>query len=179
MRIFFLLLLLLAITGAGLSAQERTRPARQPSIWISRQEVRALPDWGPEWDRVLLDANRPFVPNIENKEDRTDAWVLAASLVWVRSGAPQYRERVREACAFVTQAVPPAENDPPNDRTQAWARNLTGYILAADLVGLDVALDTLFRARLRAALPHLRRVHRTRPNNIGTHAGAARVAIAL
>jgi Alginate lyase len=73
-------------------------------------------------------------------------------------------------------------------RTLALGRNLIGYVVAADLVGLqtlDSGLDTAFRAKLVELLGKdlsgrtLRSTHNDRPNNWGTHAGASRAAVAV
>ncbi len=74
-------------------------------------------------------------------------------------------------------------------RTLALARNLPGYVITANLVNLktvDPSYDTnTFRPWLRSLLTEtldgqtLTSTHERRPNNWGTHAGAARVAVAL
>ena len=74
-------------------------------------------------------------------------------------------------------------------RTLALGRNLSGYILAANLVdlpGVDPTFnENTFKPWLRSLLTEtldgrtLRSTHEQRPNNWGTHAGASRVAIAL
>ncbi len=74
-------------------------------------------------------------------------------------------------------------------RTLALGRNLPGYVIAADLVGLgkaDPSFDrTVFRPWLRSVLTEsldgltLRSTNERRPNNWGTMAGAARVAVAM
>jgi len=69
-------------------------------------------------------------------------------------------------------------------RTLALGRNLVSYVIAADLVGLDPQQDAEFRAWLRETLNEtldgntLVSTHEDRPNNWGTHAGAARAAVA-
>jgi hypothetical protein len=79
-------------------------------------------------------------------------------------------------------------NTEDGGRTLALGRNLPAYVLAADLISLrtaDPAFDqTVFRPWLRSLLTEtldgktLRSTHEERPNNWGTHAGAARAAIA-
>jgi hypothetical protein len=70
-------------------------------------------------------------------------------------------------------------------RTLALGRNLIGYVLAADLVGLPATEDARFRTWLQTCLTEtldgktLKSCHEERPNNWGTHAGASRVAAAL
>jgi hypothetical protein len=72
--------------------------------------------------------------------------------------------------------------------TLALGRALAAYVVAADIVDLatiDPVLDAAFRTKLRALRAasfqgrSLVSTHEERPNNWGTHAGAARVAIAL
>jgi hypothetical protein len=159
--------------------QDGIRPSLGPEIWISRAQIHRLPVIGPEWERVLGDAQRTLVPDIADKEDRTDSYVLAAALVAVRTGVSSFRDRARAACLAVTAVTPPSEFALADSFGQAWTRNVTSYVIAAGLVGLEPAEDHQFRAWLRASQPFLRRIHRTRPNNIGTHAGAARAAIAI
>ena len=108
--------------------------------------------------------------------------MLAAGLVYARTGETAYRTK---AIAAIKAAVE-TEN---GGRTLALARNLPGYVLAANLVdlpGVEPAFnENTFKPWLRSLLTEtldgqtLRSTHERRPNNWGTHAGAARVAIAL
>jgi hypothetical protein len=70
-------------------------------------------------------------------------------------------------------------------RTLALGRNLIGYVIAADLVGLPFVADLVFSAWLDGVRTEdldgrtLISTHEDRPNNWGTHAGASRMAAAL
>jgi len=152
-------------------------PAR-PGIWIGPAEIAALPTSGPAWDAVLAAAEQPMLaPDLADKDDRTDTMVIAKALVHARTGEARYRDEVVTACraAIGTEA---------GGSCLAFGRNLTGYVIAADLVGLDPDDDAVFRTWLRCALDErlegrtLRSTHEDRPNNWGTHAGASRAAVA-
>lgn len=159
-------------------------PPSARGLWVDRSRVRALPVSGPAWDRLWSEALRPGGrPNLSDPEDRADTQVLARALVAVRLGDPWYRDAALEMLrAFVQE-----ESEQGGDAL-ALARNLVGYVLAADLLQLadiDPELDRSFRARLDRIRDvvlqgrSLRSTHAERPNNWGTHAGASRVAIAL
>jgi PKD repeat protein len=174
----------LTVSGPG-GANTRTRPdyvrvfsATTTGIWTSALELTALPTSGSAWNSLLAEANRATgIPNVANQDDETDVRVLAKALVFARTGNQSYRTQVIAAC---TAAI----GTEVGGRTLALGRNLIGYVLAADLVGLPAAEDTAFRAWLRRCLTEtldgktLRSTHEERPNNWGTHAGASRAAVA-
>ncbi|HEX6885093.1 MAG TPA: DNRLRE domain-containing protein [Planctomycetota bacterium] len=147
-------------------------------VWTSAAELAALATTGSAWNALLAEANRATgTPNVADQDDDTDVRVLAKALVYARTGNGAYRDQVVDACvrAIGTEV---------GGRTLALGRNLIGYVLAADLVGLPAAQDTAFRAWLRVCLSEtldgktLRSTHEERPNNWGTHAGASRAAVA-
>jgi hypothetical protein len=118
-------------------------------------------------------------PDLRDPLDETDAIVMAKALVYARTGQGGYREQV---IAAVNSAV---GTEVGADESLALSRNLTGYVVAADLVGLPADVDLRFRPWL-AAVRHASfddltviSTHEKRPNNWGTHAGAARIAAAL
>lgn len=150
-------------------------------MWLSRAEIAALPTSGPAWENLLEAAQEDTDdPDISDQNDSTNVYVLAKALVYARTGQASYRQEVIEALreAMGTEA---------GGRTLAAGRNLPAYVIAAGLVNLsaDPSLDGQFRGWLRSLLnanldgDTLRSTHETRPNNWGTHAGAARVAIAI
>jgi PKD repeat protein len=156
----------------------RVLPAEVQGIWTSAREIASLPTSGRAWDNLLSAAGHSTgSPNIADQADETDVHVLAKALVYARTGNETYRTQVIAACraAIGTEA---------GGRTLALGRNLIGYVLAADLVGLPDADDTAFRAWLRHCLTvkledrTLVSTHENRPNNWGTHAGASRAAVA-
>lgn len=187
--LFLGLLALLIILAAAPEAQAQTTEGNvylpfvsvvEPEgIFISRAEIVRLPVSGAAWQNVLERAQESAAnPKIGDRVDQTDAVVFAKALVYVRTGQPQYRE---QAIQGIMRAI---GTEGSNDLL-AVARNLTAYIIAADLVGLSSEDDATFRNWLH----HIRHkkfddrsliaTHEERPNNWGTHSGAARIAAAI
>ncbi len=151
-------------------------------ILISAAEIARLPMSGAAWTSLKARADASMgIPKISNQDDNSDQHVLAKALVYARTGAPSYR-------ASVVSALRGALGTEAGGRTLALGRNLPAYVIAADLISLktaDPAFDSgAFRPWLRALLTKaldgrtLISTHEERPNNWGTHAGAARAAIA-
>lgn len=150
----------------------------RPGVWISPEEVALLPRSGPAWDNVAAWATDDWgPPDPGDQESQHDVHVLAGALYAVRTGDPAAAQRVREALAAVT-ATFPAEVLPA-------ARNLTSYVVAADLVGyrdpafaawVEVVIDQ--RATGRAGVDSLRASAMTDPSNHGAHARTAVLAAA-
>jgi hypothetical protein len=131
------------------------------------------------------DANRVITPDIHDMDDDSDAYTLAAALVYLRlpNIAPYppipgagtrtfYRDKVVSICSTVAAQGVPTDVD-------ARSRNPLGYILAADMINLGTAdpiVDASFRAWIVSWLPQVRTTHDNRPNNQGLFAGGTRVA---
>ncbi len=158
-------------------------PSDLAGALYSAATVDSLPTSGTAWAALKAQADKSLgTPNISDQDENTDVYVLAAGLVYARTGETAYRTK---AIAAIKAAVE-TEN---GGRTLALARNLPGYVLAANLVdlpGVEPAFnENTFKPWLRSLLTEnldgqtLRSTHERRPNNWGTHAGAARVAIAL
>lgn len=119
-------------------------------------------------------------PNLSDLNSNHDVLTLAGALVYVRTGNEAYRTRVADAImsAIGTEAT---------SRALEVSRNIQSYVIAADLInfkGLDPAREGQFRSWLSALRTKkmtdgktIISSHEARPNNWGTHAGAARVAI--
>jgi hypothetical protein len=175
-----LLALPLAALGTGSACAEAPAPRGTPiGIWIGAAEIRALPTSGPAWQALLAEAEEPLTaPNLSDQDDLADTRVLAKALAYARTGDERYR---REVIA----AVAAAQGTERGGRVLALARNLLGYVVAADLVGLPASEDRAFRAWLDGVRSAeldgatLVSTHEKRPNNWGTHAGASRLAAAL
>jgi hypothetical protein len=154
-------------------------------IWLSRDEILALPVSGTAWDNLRAKADAPAgTPDISNQDSTNDVLVLAKALVYARTGIESYRTDVRQAC----MAAINTENDGTEGGSSlALARNLSGYIISAQLVGLEPSEDETFKAWLQKVLTEvmkidgrtLQRIHEERPNNYGTHGGASRAALAI
>jgi hypothetical protein len=166
------------LSAGHLLAPPPEEPGTRPGIWISRSEIQALPDHGEAWETLVAAARRPLPPpDIAERDSDSDVLVLARALVHVRTGDEALRDEVHGAVARAMGTELAGD-------VLSLGRNLPGYVIAADLVGLPPVLETSFRAWLEA-LPDLelegqtlRRVHERRPNNWGTHAGGARAVIA-
>lgn len=148
-------------------------------VWTTAEELAALPMSGSAWESLTAFAAAPAArPNLADNADGVDVLVMAKALVYARGCVPGLREEVIASCmaAIGTEQA---------GATLALARNLQAYVIAADLVGLPAEEDQVFRAWLASLLDEdlkgqtLRSTNETRPNNWGTHAGAARAAIAV
>ena len=158
--------------------------ASSPSVLITTAAVRALPTSGTAWTNLKNYADASDgTPAIADQDSTNDVHTLAEALVFARTGTESYRTR---AVANLMAAV----GTEVGGRTLALARNIPSYVIAADLVDLpsaEAAFDgQTFRPWLRSLLTEtmsdgrtLRKIHEQRPNNWGTHAGAARAAIAV
>lgn len=159
-----------------------TARAASDGIWLSPQEIAALPTTGAAWTALVAAAKRdPGVPAISNQDSDNDVLVLAKALVYARTGDAKYRT---EVIANLKAAI----NTEDGGRTLALARNLVGYVISADLINLAQA-DPSFEVTFKLWLKNVRTetlsgktlisTHEDRPNNWGTHAGASRVAVAM
>lgn len=165
---------LLALAGAASCAQREG----QAGVWISRAEVAALPTHGAAWEALRHAADQPLPPaDLAGRDNDCDVLVLARALAFVRTGEGRYRDEV-------VAAVQAAMGTERQGDVLALARNVSGYVIAADLVGLPPVLEKPFRAWLAGLLDEelegatLRKIHEHRPNNWGLHAGGARAVIA-
>lgn len=152
-------------------------------ILVSPAALAALPTSGAAWSALKSRADASAgTPDIADQDEMNDVYVLAKALVFARTRVQSYR---RDVLANLRAAV----GTESGGRTLALGRNLPGYVIAADLIDLpsyDPTFDTqTFRPWLRSLLSKtlsdgrtLRQTHEQRPNNWGTHAGAARAAVA-
>jgi hypothetical protein len=172
---------LLPLTRAAHAAPNTTVTIPN-GIWISPAELSQLPMAGPAWQRLKAAADGSLgVPNIADQDSNHDVTTLAVALVYARTQDPRYRMKAADA-------IVAAIGTEQGGRTLALSRNLVAYIIAADLIDLrryDAARDQRFRGWLSAVRTEmldgktLIRTHEERPNNWGTHAGAARIAADL
>jgi hypothetical protein len=149
---------------------------------MSASEISLLPMSGAAWTALKARADGASgIPDISNQDDDIDQVVLAKALVYARTGETSHRTSVLAALKM-------ALGTEDGGRTLALGRNLPAYVISADLISLrtlDPSFDSgAFRPWLRALLSKsldgrtLVSTHEDRPNNWGTHAGAARAAIA-
>ncbi len=158
--------------GAGLDGS--FGPTR--NLWIDQSTLMALPTSGAAWDRLAGDATGSWgSADVSDQNSDHDVLTFAGALYAVRQNDPGMRSRV-------VSAIESAIGTEQGGRTLALGRNLTGYVLAADLVGYDSARFRNWLTAVRSASLDGRSLIDTnaeRPNNWGTHAGAARIAADL
>jgi hypothetical protein len=164
-----------AALAAGVVLGFRAAACAQ-EIWLSADEVSALPMSGPAWEQVKQAADTPAgTPNVSDKDQAHNVLVLAKALVYARTGDARYRADVARNCLA-------AIGTEQGGTTLALGRELAAYVIAADLVGFRDERFTAWLRDCRRAVLHGRTLvetHERRPNNWGTHAGASRLAVAL
>ena len=171
--------------SATLSFAANPTPTPTPSgtadgIWMSRAEVQALPMTGTAWDNVKSKALGSWgSANLKDLNSTHDVLTLAGALYYARTNDSAMRTKV-------ANAIMSSIGTEVGGRALEPSRNIVSYVIAADLIDLqsyDSAKNTQFRnfiSALRTEVLDGRTIistHNERPNNWGTHAGAARVAI--
>jgi len=153
-------------------------------IWISQQEIMALPTSGAGWSEVLSMANASAgSPSLSNQDSNNSTYIMAKALVCARLNTQPY-------CGDVESALNTVANGLPVDRALALGRELVGYVLSADIINLkqrNPTLDAKFRTeisglrnKLTASGPDTLVIcDDDRPNNWGGHCGASRIAVDL
>jgi hypothetical protein len=153
-------------------------------MWISASELAGLPESGAGWANVLTQAQqRCRTPSLSDQEDQGDVCLLSKALVFARTGQTGYRDEIVATLSAV------AASGPYRGRALSLGRQLPAIVVAADLVDLpriDSELDARFKSFIRNMLRtptsggpvDLVDCHERRPNNWGSHCGAARAAVA-
>jgi hypothetical protein len=134
------------LTPPSTAAVDMELPVLRPgALWLSPEELQGLPTAGPAWQRLLElveeDVGRA---QLSDQNSKHDVAVLGLALVAARTDDEQLRARVvREILSVVgTEELPDehcAFGSAAGARGLAIGRNLVGYILAADLIGLQPA----------------------------------------
>jgi hypothetical protein len=111
-------------------------PIGEDYVLISKAGLMAKPTSGAGWAFVKSQADAVWeAPDLSKLNPKTPAMVLAAGLVYARTGDTRYRDKVIAA----VKAVPGTEAK--SAEVLPFARNVFGYVVAADLV--DMPLDTV------------------------------------
>ena len=114
---------------------ERPAPPLAPAprsngIWISPATLRHLPTAGAAWERLRADAEAdPGSADVADQDSGHDVATLAAALVCARTQSPELCDKAR---AGVVSAI----GTERGGRWLAVGRNLTAYVIAADVMGL-------------------------------------------
>jgi hypothetical protein len=163
-------------------------PSRAPGEYLlmPSSELHALPTSGPAWAYLVDTAASAWPePDFNDPDSQADTLALAAGLVYARTADAQMRAKARDEIMAVIPTFDPArlrEGLGPLRQTAGW-------VLAADLIGLEGADDAAFRGFLERVLSdqvgtHSRwnrviATHNDAANNWGAWAGAARIAATL
>lgn len=156
-------------------------------IWISRDEILALPTSGAGWTELIAAADKTDIgsPSLTNQDSDHSTYTMAQALVCARTGIQSYCQRV-----VTTLNALATGNYESGTRALALGRELIGYILSADIVDLKTinpSVDGLFRTKIRSLLTFptkdgpdsLISCDERRANNWGGHCGASRIAADL
>jgi hypothetical protein len=162
-----------------------TQAFAQPSgIWISKEELAALPTSGTAWNSLKAKADQSCGSvDLANQDQSNNVCILAKALVFARTGQASYRTDTVAALQSIVNL------GTYSGRALALGRELGAYVIAADLIDLknyNSSLDGQFRAKIKSLLTtstsggpsNLIDCHEDRPNNWGTHCGGARAAVA-
>jgi hypothetical protein len=180
-----LALVLVAVLALAVPASAQDGGAARDGIWVSPEELQALPTSGPAWGQLDGFADAPAgTADISDQDNEHDVHVLAAAMVSARTGSDRLRGKAAEGIMDVIGTE-------DGGRSLALARGLLPYVVAADLIDLeqlDPQRDRRFRDWLRGvrnemlepeSRPTLVTTHERAANNWGTHAGASRIAAAV
>jgi hypothetical protein len=140
---------------------------------------------GAGWTDVLAAAKAASgATSLSNQDSDDSTKVMAAALVYVRTGETAYLNKVTKAITDIC-----TKNLESGSRALALGRELIGYVLAADIVQLKTILpdlDAKWRTKLTALLTYktsqagsLIDCSLDRPNNWGGHSRASWLAGAL
>jgi hypothetical protein len=152
-------------------------------LWLTRTELDSLPTTGKAWNNIVSKANASWgSAKISDQNSNHDQYVLAGALYATRMNNDAMRSKT-------ANAIMSAIGTEKGGRVLALARNLTGYVLAADLINLpdynqSMALKfsnwlSSVRTEKMTECDTLIKCHNRRPNNWGTYAGASRIAADL
>ena len=181
-RFMFVLAVSLMWVAASVAPAGGVPPvAPYKGLWLSSAEIQALPMAGSAWGKVKAAADGSLgTANVQDQDSKHDTLTLAVALVYQRTGIQAYRDK---AAAAIQAAI----GTERGGRTLALARNLPSYVIAADLINLpQLPGGAAFQAWLVSLRTEvlsdgktLAGMREQRPNNWGTHGGAAVAALSL
>ena len=117
--------------------RRRRRNQDRPSLAQLVSKIRSAPVDGSAWDRLLAvaDGNMGDV-DLGDQGNQTAARVYGTALAYLRTGEVVYRDKViRVLAELPTAATPPRDSAGSQGGVLAVARQLPGYLIAAELVG--------------------------------------------
>jgi hypothetical protein len=182
----------LVLGAAVVLAGHGILPAQAASngIWISQARLQSLPTSGAAWNELIGIASAATVPGnptLIDQDSMHSRNAMATALVAARLDSDTMRAKVRDAIKRVKGTEDGSEL--ASNRLLQLGRNMPGYIIAADLIGLrtfDPAFDGVFRSWISAmrtrvfpgAFKTIVNADEHDPANWGAYDGATRAAIA-
>jgi len=161
--------------------------AANGTMWMSPEEIAALPTEGPAWEQIVERANTPGPgPDLNSDTNRHNIFTLARALVAARLGLDTLGSAYRVAAAAGIASVVGSESDSVVARDPAV--NVLAYVVTADLIDY-AAMDPVAELAFRTWLTDLRYLcfgtrsfwsaSEDRPNNWGLSTLATRLGIAI
>lgn len=145
-------------------------------LWLTEQEILALPASGPAWDAVKAAADSlSGKADIDNQDEKQGEKCLAAALCARKLNNTAYHDKA----ATLLRSAPESEN---GGRTLALGRNLAAYVIAAAEIEFREPAFVNWLAKVRTETLSgmtLVSTHEKRANNWGTASGASRIAAAV
>src|SRR6476620_6640485 len=133
------LLAFLLVPAAG------TNAVTNGTLIISQSELSTRPTSGAAWDALNSVARGSFgTPDLTDQNDQHGVRVFAAALVAARINDSALRLKVRNGI----MAAIGTERVGAGNSILALGRQLSAYVMAADIIGLSGTDDTTFRAWL-------------------------------
>lgn len=170
--------LLLPISGAA--------AGEGGTLIMNQSELSTRPTSGAAWDALVVVARGSYgTPDLTDQDNQHGVRLFAGALVAARLGDSALKARVRDGI----MAAIGTERVGSDNSTLALGRQLSAYVLAADVIDLAGSDDATFRSWLGAIRTKilgghsiwdsLVRTHELSANNWGAFAGASRVAASL
>jgi len=153
-------------------------------LLMPKAELLARPVTGAAWTALKKVADGSFsTPNLCNQNANHHLQTLAAALVYARTGTVSYQAKAQAAI----MAALPTQKVGCSNAVLALGRQLTAYVLAADLTSLRTSSSGPAFATWLSAIrtknigghsiwTSIKYTHENSPNNWGAYAGAARIA---
>lgn len=154
-------------------------PSPDDFLWLSPDEIAALPTEGAAWTNVLQWASRSEAVNLWDRTSNADAIAVASALVYARTGSVEHGNK---AIDYINELIATNFGDSAA-HVLPLSRNLAAYVVAAELMDLpnnhpvaDSALRGFLVDAVDAEIAGRSGHHTLResalfdPTNHGTHA---------
>lgn len=182
LRISTSVLFVLCVTNCGAEPVSHTPLAYPGKLWITVAELQAISPSSVEKAELRRRSKAISVPALFRRNEQADTALLAGTYLALMEDQSIEQARLRSICKRLVGSEVGAADGFGDGESLALARNLPAVLIACKLLGLDT--DAGFTQWVRGLEDRklgnqqrsLRTTHERRPNNWGTHAGAARAA---